>query len=76
MRDEQTNGTQTGVSAYGSTSRSNSPRLAVCETVCLERAYVDDSHQGSERRPNAFFAERGLFSLATAHAKACQSSRR
>ena len=26
--------------------------------------------------PNAFFAERGLFSLATAHAKACQSSRR
>ena len=26
--------------------------------------------------PNAFFAERGLFSLATAHAKACRSSRR
>jgi len=26
--------------------------------------------------PNAFFAERGLFSLATAHAKARQSSRR
>lgn len=26
--------------------------------------------------PNRFFAERGLFSLATAHATACQSSRR
>ena len=28
------------------------------------------------RWPNAFFAEHGLFSLATAHAAACQSSRR
>lgn len=26
--------------------------------------------------PNRYFAERGLFSLATAHAQACQSSRR
>ncbi|MBI1314780.1 group II intron reverse transcriptase/maturase [bacterium] len=26
--------------------------------------------------PNTYFAKRGLFSLATAHAKACQSSRR
>jgi len=29
-----------------------------------------------QRWPNAFFAERGLFSLVTAHAAACQSSRR
>ena len=28
------------------------------------------------RWPNAFFAQQGLFSLATAHATACQSSRR
>jgi RNA-directed DNA polymerase len=28
------------------------------------------------RWPNAFFAEQGLFSLVTAHASACQSSRR
>jgi len=28
------------------------------------------------RWPNAFFAQHGLFSLATAHASACQSSRR
>ena len=28
------------------------------------------------RWPNAYFAERGLFSLVTAHASACQSSRR
>ena len=28
------------------------------------------------RWPNAFFAEHGLFSLATAHRLACQSSRR
>ena len=34
--------------------------------------------QGSDhvRWPNAFFARQGLFSLATAHASACQSSRR
>lgn len=30
----------------------------------------------SQRWPNTFFAEHGLFSLYTAHAKACQSSRR
>jgi len=29
-----------------------------------------------QRWPNAFFAERGLFSLTAAHAEACQSSRR
>ena len=29
-----------------------------------------------QRWPNAFFAEQGLFSLVTAHALACQSSRR
>ena len=29
-----------------------------------------------QRWPNAYFAERGLFSLVTAHASACQSSRR
>jgi RNA-directed DNA polymerase len=29
-----------------------------------------------QRWPNAYFAERGLFSLVTAHAAACQSSRR
>jgi RNA-directed DNA polymerase len=29
-----------------------------------------------QRWPNAFFAERGLFSLVTAHALACQSSQR
>jgi RNA-directed DNA polymerase len=29
-----------------------------------------------QRWTNAYFAEQGLFSLATAHAKACQSSRR
>ena len=29
-----------------------------------------------QRWPNAYFAERGLFSLAAAHAEACQSSRR
>jgi RNA-directed DNA polymerase len=29
-----------------------------------------------QRWPNAFFAEQGLFSLTTAHASACQSSRR
>jgi RNA-directed DNA polymerase len=29
-----------------------------------------------QRWPNAYFAERGLFSLVTAHATACQSSRR
>ena len=29
-----------------------------------------------QRWPNAYFAEHGLFSLATAHATACQSSRR
>jgi RNA-directed DNA polymerase len=34
--------------------------------------------QGTDHRrwPNAFFAERGLFSLVAAHAQACQSSRR
>lgn len=36
------------------------------------RAKGDDNH----RWPNAFFAEHGLFSLTTAHAAACQSSRR
>ena len=30
----------------------------------------------NNRWPNAFFAERGLFSLATAHRRACQSSQR
>jgi len=30
----------------------------------------------SQRWPNAYFAEQGLFSLAAAHAQACQSSRR
>ena len=30
----------------------------------------------NQRWPNAFFAEQGLFSLTTAHATACQSSRR
>ncbi len=29
-----------------------------------------------QRWPNAYFAERGLYSLAAAHARACQSSRR
>jgi RNA-directed DNA polymerase len=34
--------------------------------------------RGNDHRrwPNAYFAEHGLFSLATAHATACQSSRR
>lgn len=31
---------------------------------------------GKWRRPNAFFAKLGLFSIAAAHAQACQSSRR
>jgi RNA-directed DNA polymerase len=36
------------------------------------RASGDDHH----RWPNRFFAERGLFSLTEAHARACQSSPR
>jgi RNA-directed DNA polymerase len=32
--------------------------------------------QDNNRWPNAYFAEMGLFSLATAHIQACQSSRR
>jgi len=34
------------------------------------------SGRDHQRWPNAFFAEHGLYSLATAHAVACQSSRR
>jgi len=37
---------------------------------------VARSQLASYQWPNRFFAERGLFSLATAHATACQSSRR
>ena len=35
-----------------------------------------DRRKDNQRWPNNFFAEQGLFSLATAHAAACQSSRR
>jgi RNA-directed DNA polymerase len=37
---------------------------------------VARSQRASSTWPNRFFAEHGLFSLATAHAQACQSSRR
>lgn len=37
---------------------------------------VARSRNASFTWPNRFFAEQGLFSLATAHAEACQSSRR
>jgi RNA-directed DNA polymerase len=37
---------------------------------------VARSQRASFTWPNRFFAEHGLFSLATAHAQACQSSRR
>jgi hypothetical protein len=46
-------------------------------TVWTERmlAALEQGVKGG-KWPNAYFARHGLFSLATAHAEACQSSRR
>jgi RNA-directed DNA polymerase len=47
-------------------------------SILRRRQHKRGRGRGSDhqRWPNAYFAEQGLFSLATAHADACQSSRR
>ena len=49
MTNDQTSGTQTGDSAAGSTSWSDSNRVVVGQTVRLDHSHVDGPHYGGER---------------------------
>lgn len=53
-------------------------RMRLRRILRKRRGYSRGRVQGADqfRWPNVFFAQQGLFSLVTAHAQACQSSRR
>ena len=87
MRDDQRIGIATGRSVWAtaspspdSTRRRGPPPLGVDGTDDLDRSHVDGTGTRCARRemvslwPNTFFAERGLFSLVTAHGLVRQSS--